>query len=421
MPTPLFNTGFEHGLYSESGGGLFGVHLGNVPVVQFTTKHTGTYALQCDAVTGLACAMRTPTFASQTRLSIRFWYFYSAAPSTSIEVTETALFTNTWMVCQLHASGQLQLGWIGGTSPVSGSAVSISAGAWHLVEITFDGNTTSYTARLKVDGVTATDATLTGGGVAAITNTIFGVSNAKTLADTRNTYFDDCIVGSASGITDFWGDGKGIIVHPGADGSHSVLTAGFIDGDTKTTPNFTNSTTTAWTFLDKFPWVTARSTTNNVSCQTHANGAFLEIAPDTAQVPSGEQNANAVRALLSYSSVTATANGGSATVVRNSAGAQTDIFGNFTTGVDMSETTNFFKGAMVTKPAGEWTETEIQAVRWRIGRASNSTDVSPRPTWQALALEIDYPVSTAPPEPPPASYKRNRVVSSDAVHRASRY
>jgi Concanavalin A-like lectin/glucanases superfamily len=390
MPTARWHTGFEHGLHSELGSGLFGVHLGTVPTMQTSVVHTGTYAMQTPAVSGVACAARSPTLTPSTRYSLRFWWRYDAAPSVSIEVGEIAVFTSTWLLPQLMTDGTIKLSWSGGTNPVEGSAIAVAANTWHLIEITFDGNTTSYVARLRVNGVQATtDATLTGGGVATVGNIVLGCSNPHTLAATRNMYYDDVIVGTASGITDFWGDGKGILILPGSDGTHSFTANDFSTGDagTQRAPSYTDF------YLmvdDPAPWTETRDTTDNITQRVIRTTGYVEIAPGAA-LPG--ETANAVRAIMGYSSPSGTGTNLAGAEVQNSTPTTTVLYGDIGgTLQNYDLQSNNFKSGQVTIPGAGWTEAEIEAIRWRVGGAS---DVSPVPTWQMLALEVDYPIVAA--------------------------
>jgi hypothetical protein len=401
-PTPLYNTGWEHQVISSSGGGIF-LTVAGTPTIDTTVFNNGLASMKV----AMPAALSGPhhvgcrTIAAQTRPATRFYFRKTGNPSVAARIAEIPLVTSAaFAKVVLGTAGSLTIIWDVGTgsAAVSSSATAVlNDNQFYCVDLVVDGNSASYVARLWLDETAvATDATMTAAGAAAAVTARVGVTQAITLGTARDFNWDDWIVGTASSISDKFGKGKGIMINPGSDGTHNTAGgATFIDGDTATTPNFTNSTTTAYTFVDDATFSTTRSTTDNISAETHVAGDYMEIKPRTDQALAGE-TAQAVTALLSYSSVTATANAGSATVIRTDGATETEIFGNFTTGVDMSEITNFFKGAIVTVDGGQtWTETEIEALRWRIGRASNSSDVSPRPTWQTLMLELDYPILAA--------------------------
>ena len=109
--------------------------------------------------------------------------------------------------------------------------------------------------------------------------------------------------------------------------------------------------------------------------------------------------ANAVRALLSYSSSDTTANTAGC-IARNSAGTPTVIWGDLPVVAGggggalaaYSMTTNNFNGAIVTAPAAGWIAAEVNAVRWRFGGSDNIASI---PTIQELMLEVDWPPMTA--------------------------
>jgi hypothetical protein len=346
-----------------------------------------------------------PTYAAEDQLVWRFGFRFSGNPSVSaVPIFEAPCgISSAFVILDLLSTGHLRVRFSGGTSPTNGSSIAVSPNTYIRVEIVYDGSSgTAHKARLRVDGVeNATDATVTTAGVGASTTSRIGVINSVTLSTARDLYWDDFIVGSTSTgltggtpFTDYWGDGEGLAVIPGSDGTHSFTANDFSTGEAGTLR--AQSYTDFYLMVDDaFPWVTARSTTDNIAQRVARSTAYVEIKPATT-APSG-RTANAVRALMAYSATTATANT-AACIIRNSGGVATSIWGDHT-GIggnaaalqDHSEITNFFKGAVVTPPGAGWTKTEIEALRWRVGAAG---DISPVPTWQFLALEIDYPIAS---------------------------
>jgi hypothetical protein len=205
--------------------------------------------------------------------------------------------------------------------------------------------------------------------------------------------FDDLIVGTWTVAgTDWWGDGKVLGQLAGSDGTHATV-ADFSPGDAGTI--YSGTVTNANTMVDDPPatggWTNTRSTTDSIGMRVANTAAYMEIAPAvTAQAG----QANAVRAIMSYSSSTTLANAAGC-VARNSAGAVTALLG--TVGGTLASyavTANNFAGGLLTKPAAGWTAAEVNAVRWRFG-GGTSSDISPVPTVQALMLEADWPVPYA--------------------------
>ena len=391
----FFNTGFEHRVLSNSGGGLIASTAGTAPTISTTTFRNGSAALRIN--TAATSELRPANYTASQIVCMRFgfrWATKDTNPRSILEWVNGA----TFLGLGINSSNFLYASVFSGsnTDYWTGSQ-ALAQNTWYVIEILWNCSANPWTVRVILrsnDGTLLEDSgtqTTLASAAANIGTINLGTASTRTI----DYFYDDWLCASGSAADFPLGNGKGVWIVAGSDGTHNTPGgATFINGDATTTPNFTNSTTTAWTFLDDSTWSTTRSTTDNVSAETHVAGDYLEIAP-AATPETG--NANCVRALLMYSSVTGTANGGSATVIRNGSGTQTEIFGNFTTGQDYSETTNFFKAAYATNP-GTWTPTNVNACRWRIGRASNSSDVSPRPTWQGLALEVDYPVAAPPVE-----------------------
>lgn len=391
MATPIYLTGFEHGLVSASGAGLYQAVTGAPTADSTVPQHgAGTYSLKI-VHTGTATSVRPYNVNGKTLLVGVFYVRKTANPSNNQTYLQSfsAAAGNAFRIGfqtdgHIYASIGNPAGTTSGTQTINGPTVNNDT--WVRVDWRADVGSNPRTYDWQVDGVAQTSCSSAEAGSTFTDSWTLG---SNLLTQTLTYYWDDVILSETTGDYPI-GDVDVLALLPGADGTHNTGGTVFIDSDTNTSPNFTNSTTTAYTFLDDAPpWTTARSTTDNISAENHVAGEYMEIAPATAA--SGKANAIGVRALLSYSSVTSTANGGSATTIRNSAGTETEIFGNFTTGQDYSESTNFFKGAIASPPAAGWTKTEIEALRWRIGRATNSSDVNPRPTWQALMLEIAYP------------------------------
>lgn len=203
-----------------------------------------------------------------------------------------------------------------------------------------------------------------------------------------DAYYDDVIV--CSGGTEYpLGPHEILAVTVGSDGTHSFTDNDFSTGDAGTLR--AASYTDFWQMLDDaVPWTATRSTTDNVAQRASRAAGYVEVV--IAPTASGKPNALAVRALLAYSATGTSTNQGKCEV-RNSAGTAAELWGIFpSTTRDYSESSNFFKGAIVPAPAGGWTKSELDQIRFRLG---GSADVLPIPTWQALLVEIAYPLSTS--------------------------
>ena len=137
--------------------------------------------------------------------------------------------------------------------------MTVNDGAWHYVLLAYDVSGTTWTVDWWVDGVAQTQVSLSG--KSADTGAGWAVGTGATNG-TYDCYFDDIVYGEWSSLSDFTYKMYEVYGYaPGADGTHNAGTTTFIPGDAATTPNMTNSTTDAWTYLDEIPWTTTRRTT----------------------------------------------------------------------------------------------------------------------------------------------------------------
>jgi hypothetical protein len=388
--TPVWCEGWEHGVISSNGTGLANVVTATRSSIQ-SPGRSGTYCLRLapdDSGTGQWQRNITTTakpfaiFAAkvQTDVSSGEQKLFRLPLTTGGQSCPTLTISNTGVLTMKVDNGS------GGAATGPG----ISDGNWHVIAMQVDVSGTTWTVDWWVDGVAQTQATEGSHSADTASSWAIGTNDANGPGYTIDV--DDVLIATwATAGTDYITNIEVLGYSVGSDGTHNAGTTVFINGDSATSPNFTNSTTDAYTYLDDIPFTTIRSTTDNVSAETHSAGAYMELV--VAATASGKPDALAVVALLAYSSPSSSANNGNATVVRTSAGSDNEIFGNFTTGADYSETSNFFKGILVPDPGG-WDKTELDQIKFRIGRASNSSDVSPRPTWQNLMIQVAYEIES---------------------------
>lgn len=400
MPTATYLTGFEHGLYSLSGKGLFNGITGTAPTIATDQVKDGTYSFKVP-IPASAYQTNLEVFVpSGTRLVQRFYFRFSGNPSAAIFITESQVAASIWFDIVLSTTGTVHIDVGGGTGPVnSGDSPVLAVDTWHLIEIAMDVSTTAYRTRLKVNGTEVSgDGTTTGAGVGSITTANIGLIQSASLSTARDLWFDNLIYGSSTvtldsnpNYSDYWGGGKVISLLPASDGTHSFTDNDFSTGDAGT-QRAVGYTDFYLMVDDAAPWTTTRSATDNIAQRVVRATGYVEINPaDTPETGT----ANAVRALLEYSASTAGADTAGC-IIRNSTPTAVVIWGDLPVAQggnggalsDYSETTNFFKGAIATKPAAGWTPTEVNALHWRFGGAG---DVIGIPTVDALMLEVDYP------------------------------
>lgn len=399
MPTPVYLTGWEFGLFSVSGSGLINTANGT-PTVVATGRAPGVYCAQV-VHSAVATNFTPPYLPGAGTKTLLVFVIYIRKSADNSNIIAYALSMNVTAGNQprfsFQTTGEVVVS-IGnpiaggsGTQTIVGPVVANDT--WVRIDARVDVGNNPNTIDWMVNGVKQSQVSVAQTGT-TFTGTPFTLGNSLT-TQTMAYSWDDFVVSETSGDYPL-GECVVLPILPGADGVHNAGSGVFIDSDAATSPNFDNTTTNAWTFVDDaLPWTTTRSTTDCISAETHTAGAYMEIAPATA--PQGMGKAMGVRALLAYSSSATQANL-AATQAKNSAGTVVDIYGTINgTGADYSETSNFFKGAIVTPPAIGWNKDEIEAIRWRCGLPSGAGDVSPRPTWQMLMLEVAYPRPILPP------------------------
>lgn len=383
--TPLYNTGFETGLASSAGNGLGRSGGGSIaPQVVAGAARNGAYGLRIANTFGNTSTWISPPGSATGSPLIRFAFRCSAAPSGGSFTRQLlAAFGGSSFPASvfLTTSGAIEVQVDGGLE-VTGP--TICDGAWHVLEFRFSDG--AGTLDWRVDGSAQTQATGSGSGGAAVV--MLGQNGGSDPAYTGD--YDDLVIGTWTTTSDWWGDGKGEFCLPSST-FNGALAANFANGDTGgTLPPATV------TFVDDVPpWPTTRSSTDNVrqGIASNADSAWAGVKCDTAET-SG--SANAVQALIAHSAVSGGGTSNHGAAVNNSAaggtadGIQTTILAKGTITVEASMA---YDGAQALKPAAGWTVTEVEGVVVKWGFCA---DISPTPTVQAMALEVDWPVASGP-------------------------
>lgn len=398
MPTPVFLTGFEYQVLSTSGSGtnvgLFNTVDGAGTVVDTSIFRNGAGALKTVATASGANHRVIRTLASHTNQVGRIAIRINQAPAVQPIIMEVGdqLATITYHQFVIKTDRTLRAQWVNGTSQVAVDGPVLSVDTWYVLDWHFDGDSSSERrTEWRVNGVAQTTATCVPAtsATAAYAGTRIGAVAANSSASDYTLWADDWIVSTTAADYPI-GDGKVIALRPASDGTHSFTDNDFSTGDAGT--QRAASYTDFYLMVDDTAWNTTRSTTDNIAQRVIRSTGYVEINPaDTGETGT----ANGVRALLEYSSSGTTANR-MACIARTSAGFAGVIYGDLPVAqggnggatTDYSESSNFYKDVIVTKPAGDWTPTEVNQIHWRLG---GSGDVTPVPTVQSLMLELDYP------------------------------
>lgn len=342
--TTEFNTGFEYGIANSNGEGLFDL-ISNATVVSSDARN-GSYSLQLSGSATLSKVQRLlPTDAARKKVVGRIAFKVVSLGGSGV-VSLLGIFDGISGVNVRvnSATGVLEAKAPGGSYT---TGPNVNDGAWHVLETQLDWTSATPTLDWKVDQVSQTQ--LVGASASAAIDRIELGYSAQNSNGT--VLVDDVIFGKFTTTSDWYRDGKGVALLPGSDGTHSFTDNDFSTGDAGT--QRASSYTDFYTMVDDTgAWSATRSTTDNIAQRVIRTTGYVEIRPATAS--STELPANAIRALMAYSS-SATQADKMATIVRNSAGTANVIWGDLPTAqggnngalADYSESSNFFKAAMV--------------------------------------------------------------------------
>jgi len=364
MATLTWLTGFEHGVLSVNGAGLFDTIAGTV-AVQGAVKRTGSYALQANPSPAAASYVRKVLASSIMVVSL--YVRFAQWPSTESVVCQ-AETTGDSMYIAINPTTHKLYPRIASTSgSEEGDALLLDT--WYRIDARFDPTANPWKVDWQLDGTPMTQFTN-----AQAAATMYALWVGPAWSATNNVFYDDVRV---SATTDNYPIGPGQVdaLLPTADGTHNAGTNTMEDNDGNDI-----GVVTAYDHVNQLPMSesTLYVKQSAADATKYAEIQFADVGNYT--------DYHGVIGQLAYMSATATTNKGGC-VVRRSDGTEITIWGNATTPADYSESSMFYKSAIVTPPAGGWTQTEINALRARMGY---STDVNPVPYWENLLLEVAH-------------------------------
>jgi hypothetical protein len=345
----------EVGVLSVSGAGLWSA-LTNSPAIESTIKQSGNYSIHFTSA-GTTCYARKP--ASGVMMVGRFYFLVHAVPGTTSEIFMAVQSAGSSLRFRINPSTYLLTVSFGTGSARTYGPISLDV--WYRVDFRANiAGTISY-CDWQVNGVDQVQVQLTQ------TASVFTYYQPGcNTATTHNFYIDNAIFSTSNGDYPL-GDGFTEVLKPTADGTHNsgtvIKNTGgvVIDG----TPG-----KTAYDLLDEIPMT---STADYVQ-QT---GIDVTKYAEVDFTPTARTSILGAMAVLAYHASGTAANNGQARI-RDSAGQETIVFSG-----DMSESSLFFKTAMVTVPAAGWTQTTVNGL---LGRVGYSSDATPVPYWDGLVL-----------------------------------
>jgi hypothetical protein len=369
--TPVLVTGFENGVaaFTTNGGGLTNqIGNGTAISVQNSIKHSGSYAMRQNVAGTTSWIAWTVT---GTHVNASVYVYFATLPNTKTGILGP----------DITAGYAGQIRWNTDTSQIAlwnnSTFVDMQAlgtGTWYHFQCYFDCSAGTTVFKCRIDeGPEFSHSVVQAASTYTLWNCMVGQNS------TTDVYFDDVIVSQTA--ADYPIPASAVVgLSPSSDGSH-VTAANTIEFQDGTDVGNGTTTTTAYTAVNTVPM----GGTVTYLQQTTTGAYYANLKLNTAQT-----NIIGAEALLAYRSSSTTADKGACYIIDGDAGTTT-IWGNPTTTADYSETSTFYKRKVMTVPTGGWQAGSINAYSWRVG---NSDDISPKPYWLDLMLQVGYSTVT---------------------------
>jgi hypothetical protein len=378
MTTPTWITGFEYGLPTPlvTGTGLIDAIVGSctIPSIANGLPHSGSYSLKCSATGSVLAYISRNMTAGKTFVG-RFYFYLLTLPTADKILYSITTVGHKIQLSFKQADSKLYIG-IDGALTTVGPVVT--ALMWYCVDIKAVTSANPWLIDWQVDSAAQTQ--LSNAHAAEDMSVLdYGL---RTLG-TQTVYYDD-IVHSVTAADYPIGAGGTYGLRPNADGVHNnganILedSAGHdIDG-----VNYF-----AWSLLDENPWGTAL--TDRIQQTNVGSANYLEFLFE--DLLDAGWNIIGVDSLLEYAAAGTAADTGGC-VIRDGV-TQTTLWGNQLAKADYSESSAYFKHAIVTCSAGAWTKALVDGLKGRLGYSDDVADI---PYWLAVMLEVGYrhPISS---------------------------
>jgi hypothetical protein len=276
-PKPIWLSGFEHGVLSSSGGGLFSLTgPTGYTFVNTSAARTGSYGLDIYSLDAFNHGYAQPKAGMTGALKIlRFAIKFPALPSPNIDVDLLILGSSTdsnALFLGYTASTQKLNIHLGPNTPVQASS-TISPNTWYGVDIRLDISTNPRKVDWLIDGVAQTQVTLAVAAGTDIGALQLGASSG--FASNFHIYFDDVVISSTS--ADYpYGDFKVAALRPNAMHTDTLgYWANFQNNDS------TAISSTSWQRDDEIP---ISGTTDWIKQITSSGGGYVGFDfEDTAE------------------------------------------------------------------------------------------------------------------------------------------
>jgi hypothetical protein len=366
MPTPYFLTGFEQGVLSINGGGICAAITGS-PAIQSSVKRTGSYALQY-LVSGSAATSYVSynVTASPTVFVGKIYFRWNTALSTATRILRFLVVAGSSGAIYFDPSDATIYPYI---STAGSKSAALAQNTWYEIDWKFDVSTGTSTLDVQLNKVAITQKTYS-----QTATSVNGLYVGMSTSATGEIYFDDMYLSVTSGDYPIGGSTnrfEAAILKPNADGTHNAGT-NVIEANDGTDIG----TTTAYDKINSIP----PSNTTYIKQVATGTGNYFEVTLE--DMPAGKTPIGVLGGLAYMSSGTLTNQ--FATGVMDGATFR-DIYGNPTTRADYSESSLFYKTAIIS--LASMNESSVNAMKIRGGY---SNDISPVPYCVDVWVEVGY-------------------------------
>ncbi len=367
MPTPIFQTGFEHGASTAVTGESLFTSVGGTPAISTTIVHGGTYSMRYNA--SGSSVYHQSSFASNTTIVGVFYVYVNAISMTSGNIRDIMEFhqgNSTKVALQVRRTSAGVYAWRwGGTN-----GANITIGAWTRFDFKTVVSGGVLTTDWSINGVAQTQ-----NNPSTTLSAIDGLRWGSFMAssDAADLYWDDIILSATAG--DFpIGDATVSALQPSnLDITSSVNVSNFLG------PSGGVPVSGDYVYLRDLP-ITSGTSVEVIQQIISGTGSYIIIDNDNSS-SSTIWGVTAITSLLGSSAA-------SKYVVKAHRldGTDIDIVNaslNITSGTPRNEK------ALITAPSGGWTQSELNGLTLRFGY---SDDVNPAPTLAAAMIEYSHPL-----------------------------
>lgn len=384
MPTPIFLTGWEHGVATlvSSGGGLANfVSNATTITVSTTQAHSGTYALKISPNGTDDAYYRITITGSPNTIVGRFYFYVDTEPAATSMIFDTTWVTatvgsNTNPGIYIDPSANTVQIRSGSGTVVATSSNTYTVGQWHYVDFSFNLSANPWVLKAKLDGGTEFS-----GGPALSADTAVNLRFGKDTAPAMTVYMDDAFISATGGDYPIGAGGTEALV-PTADGTHNAGTNVMEDN---TGADINGTTVTAFSKISSIP----PSATTYIRQAANGTGNYVEVT--FGNITATHSAILGAAGFLTYTSETTTSNRGACMISKDAFSSFTEIWGNNTTTQDYSDGSTsapFYKRAIL---ANVTDDTTVNALSARMGY---SGDANPDPYWIDLLVEVAYSISS---------------------------